>query len=212
MSSCSDFSKRHEFDYLSDSSPHSSDVSDYSSDDELESLDDPFAITINAKEMNRIFRHSRYNKVPLSTQINQIIKDYLDWHAHASDAKMLYMPKPWISNILNQLTEQQVSAVARDVSKEFKDICLMLRGEFTITSFLDALVSWFRINGTPNRQVQNPHEFRLLLKHDMGYNYSFLLKEVFSHVIADFFRIETQSTITDNTFALSISMIDNAYK
>jgi hypothetical protein len=178
-------------------------------EDETEPIDDPFTNTLSAKDMNRLFMRSKYDRVGLSTKIHQIIKDHLDWHAYAPDAKMLYMPKPWISKIVNQLTEQQIISVAKDVSIEFKNICLMLRGEFDFLSFLDVVVTWLRINGTPSRQVQNPEDYRLLLKHDMGYNYSLFLKEIFRRIITDDFRIEMESIITENTLAIRISMTCN---
>jgi hypothetical protein len=173
-------------------------------DNEMDPINDTFAIAVSARDKYRLFKDSRSNKVSLNTKVDQIIKDHLDWHAYASDAKMVYMPKPWISGIVNQLTEQQISEIARDVSKEFKDTCLMLRGEFTILSFLDVVVTWLRINETPNRQVQNLDDFQLLLKHDMGYNFSLLMNEVFRYVIEDFFHIKIGSIITENMLAIRV--------
>jgi hypothetical protein len=174
--------------------------------DEIESNEDFFATTISTKNTGRLLNESKYNKATLITKIDKIIRDYLDWHADAPDAKMLYVPKPWMSKIVNLLTEQQIATIAREVSKEFKDICLILRGEFTMLSFLDVIMTWLRINETPNRDFQNPDDFRLLIKHDMGYNYSLLLKEIFRCVITDFYHIEVESTITENTLGIRILM------
>ena len=208
MASCPDLRKAfNNFGYLSDSNACFNDTLEHNNtflDNEMEPIDDSFAIVINARDKHRLFKDSTSNKVSLNTKIDQIIKDHLDWHAYAPDAKMVYMPKPWISKIVNQLTEQQISEIARDVSKEFKDTCLMLRGEFTILSFLDVVVTWLRINETPNRQVQNLHDFQLLLKHDMGYNFSLLMNEVFRYVIEDFFHINMESTTSENMLAIRV--------
>ena len=179
-------------------------------DNEMDPINDTFAIAVSARDKHRLFKDSRSNKVSLNTKVDQIIKDHLDWHAYASDAKMVYMPKPWISGIVNQLTEQQISEIARDVSKEFKDTCLMLRGEFTILSFLDVVVTWLRINETPNRQVQNLDDFQLLLKHDMGYNFSLLMNDVFRYVIEDCFHIKIESIITENMLAIRVLESQNS--
>ena len=176
---------------------------------ETDPVKDSFAFAISARDKHRLLKDSMSSSVSLNTKVDQIIKDHLDWHAYASDAKMVYMPKPWISRIVNQLTEQQISEIASEVSKEFKDTCLMLRGEFTILSFLDVVATWLRINETPNRQVQNPDDFLLLLKHDMGYNFSLLMKEVFRSVIEDFFHMEIESTTTENMLALRVLRSQN---
>jgi hypothetical protein len=208
MSSRPDLRKAcHNFGYHSDSNAGFTEdtlIHDIFPDNEMDSFNDSFAIAVSARDKHRLFKESTSNKVSLNTKIDQIIKDHLDWHTYAPDAKMIYMPRPWISKIVNLLTEQQISEIARDVSKEFKDTCLMLRGEFTILSFLDVVVTWLRINETPNRQVQNLHDFQLLLKHDMGYNFSLLMNEVFRYVIEDFFHIKRESTITENMLALRV--------
>jgi hypothetical protein len=197
----------HNFGYNSDSNAGFNDdtlMGNIFQDNEMDPINDTFAIAVSTRDKLRLFKDSRSNQVSLNTKVDQIIKDHLDWHAYASDAKMVYMPKPWISGIVNQLTEQQISEIARDVSKEFKDTCLMLRGEFTILSFLDVVVTWLRINETPNRQVQNLDDFQLLLKHDMGYNFSLLMNEVFRYVIEDFFHIKIESIITENMLAIRV--------
>ena len=210
MSSCSDLGKYHRSDYSSHSHSDFKHILNYNSVPNREGVtaDDRFVVTFNANDMNRVFKHAKRDMVPLDNKIDQIIRDYLDWHAYAPDAKMLYMPKPWMSKVLNQLTRQQISTVAFDVSNEFKDICLLLRGDFTIHSFLDLITTWLRINRTPCRQIQYPDEFRLFIKHDMGYNYSLLIKEVFRRIVSDFFHLETGFVITEDIFALKISMAE----
>jgi hypothetical protein len=209
MSNCSDFrTNQHDFRYISDSNIGYKNILNNSLHlyDEIEPIENSLSIAISVEDAVRLFNESKKNNVALNTKIKQVIKDHLDWHANAADAKMIYMPKPWISKIVNQLTEQQISAIARDVSKEFKDICLMLRGEFTMQSFLDVIITWLRVNGTPSRQIQKPNDFRLLVKHDMGYNYSLLVKEIF-RCIVDIFHIEIESIVTENMLVLRILMM-----
>jgi hypothetical protein len=214
MSSCFDLRKGyHNFGYHSGSNSGFRDTPKHDTflDDEMEHIDDSFAVALSARDKHRLFKDSVSNKVSLNTKVDQIIKDHLDWHAYAPDAKMVYMPKPWVSRIVNRLTEEQISEIARDVSREFKDTCLMLRGEFTILSFLDVVVTWLRISETPTRQIQNLDDFQLLVKHDMGYNFSFLMKEVFRYIIEDFFHIEMESTTTENMLALRVLRSQNSY-
>lgn len=181
-------------------------------DDETEPMKDSVAVIISAENASRLYNDSKYNKVPLDTKTNQIIRNYLDWHALAPDAKMVYMPKSWISKVITRLTEEQVYGMARDAAKEFKDFCLLLRGEFTIFSFLDIIETWSRINKMPTRLFRNPDEFRLLLNHDMGYNYSLLVKEIFKGIITDIFHIKMDFIITENMFGVRILMANYSWR
>ena len=76
--------------------------------------------------MTQLYEESKYRQVNLNTRINQIIKDHLDWHTNAPTAKMYYLPKSCITKVVDQLTELQISGLALDVARDFKDICLML--------------------------------------------------------------------------------------
>ena len=87
--------------------------------DETDPVKDSFAFAISARDKHRLLKDSTSNNVSLNTKVDQIIKDHLDWHAYAPDAKMVYMPKPWITRIVNQLTEQQRMAI---VLRDLEDV------------------------------------------------------------------------------------------
>ena len=210
MPSCSNFHRKYRhFDYSSNFDDGYENTSDTNTflDDETQLFGDSVTITINPESMTQLYEESKYRQVNLNTRINQIIKDHLDWHTNAPAAKMYYLPKSCITKVVDQLTELQISGLAIDVARDFKDICLMLRGEFTISSFLDVIIKWLQITETPNRWDKNMFEYNLLIKHDMGYKYSFLVKEVYRNVIEDAFHMGIKFIVTENSLALKIMNI-----
>jgi len=215
VSSCSNFYRKHHgLDHSSNSGESYGNTSDtdvflY---DETEPPGDSVTITINSENRSQLYNESKGRQVSLNTRINQIIKDHLNWHTNAPAAKMYYLPKSCIIKVIDQLTELQISALALDVARDFKDICLMLRGEFTISSFLDVVVNWLQITKTPNRSDQNMHEYNLLIKHDMGYKYSVLVKEVCRDVIDHTFHMEIEFIVTENTLGLKIINTNDSYQ
>ncbi|HZD36470.1 MAG TPA: hypothetical protein VE130_14800 [Nitrososphaeraceae archaeon] len=199
--------KTHNFDYMPDSTVDFKDTLNDGAlyNDEIELRKGSVNITINSVDAHRLYDDSQHKKISLSTEVNQIVKNHLDWHAFAPDAKMVYVPKPWISKVMNELTEEQISGIARDVASGFKDSCLILLCEFTTSSFLDFVRTWSRIDKIPTRLFQDPAgDLRLLLKHDMGYKYSLFVKEVFRSVISDIFHLKMESTVTENMIAIRI--------
>lgn len=215
MSSCSNFHRKYPgFDHSSNFDDICEETSDTNSflDDETQPFGDSITITINSKNMPRLYDESKYRQVSLNTRINQIIKDHLDWHTNAPAAKMYYLPKPWITKIVDQLTELQISGLALDVARDFKDTCFMLRGEFTISSFLDVIIKWLQITETPNRWDKNMFEYNLLIKHDMGYKYSSLVKEVCRIVIEDTFHMGLEFIVTENSLGLKIINTNDSYQ
>ena len=72
--------------------------------------------------------------------VNQIVKEYLDWHGLAAQAKFYYLPKAFLIRIINQLTEHQLCKLARDTAKkDLVDISLFLKGGFSIHSLFSII-------------------------------------------------------------------------
>lgn len=167
-------------------------------DDGSTIMGDRITVTLPAANINQLCKESSVNQVSLNTTINQIIKAHLDWHAKASEAKMYYMPKPFIAKTINLLTEQQMSEIAESVVDQLFDMTLLLHGEFNHSTFMDIFDNWCRMTRTPVRYKQSEYEFKIIVMHDMGYNYSYLLKLIFHSVMEQRFLIKTNYILTDN--------------
>jgi hypothetical protein len=76
---------------------------------------------------------------------------------------------------------------------------LLLRGEFTLPSFLIILENWSRISSVPYKHEINNDVHNFILQHDMGRNFSFLVKELYRYILEDMFKIKADFMITDNT-------------
>ena len=88
-----------------------------------------------SRSINQLREESKKKQVSLNTLVNQIIKDHLDWHTYAAQAKLFHVPRSTMSGILSKLTEEEISELAIIIAKRDVDIGLLLSGEFTL-SFL----------------------------------------------------------------------------
>jgi hypothetical protein len=145
--------------------------------------------------------------VSLNTLVNQILKDHLDWHTYAAQARMFHVPRSTFSRIIDNLTEEELSELAVTIAKkDFVDIGLLLRGEFSLPSFLNILENWSRIFSFPHKHEINDDVHNFILQHDMGRNFSFLIKELYRYILEDTFEIKSDFTITDNTLRHALQM------
>jgi hypothetical protein len=155
---------------------------------------------IPSSSITQLREESKKKQVSLNTLVNQIIKDHLDWHASAAQAKMFHVPRATFSRIVDKLTEEELSKFAVTIAKkDFVDIGLLLRGEFTLPSFLDILENWSRISSIPYKHEINNDVHDFIIQHDMGRNFSFLIKELYRYIIENMFERKSDFTITDNT-------------
>jgi hypothetical protein len=156
--------------------------------------------------LEQLCKEAETRQISVNTLVNQIINEHLDWHLYAAQAKLYYVPKPFISRILEKFTEQQLSDLAEaSAKKDFVDIGLLLRGEFTISSFLNILENWSRISDIPYRTEENGTTQKIIIEHNMGSKYSYLFKEIYRRLLENAFETKTKFDITDNTIVLTFN-------
>jgi hypothetical protein len=155
--------------------------------------------------LEQLCKEAETRQISVNTLVNQVINEHLDWHLYAAQAKLYYVPKPFISRVLEKFSEQQLADLAEaSAKKDFVDIGLLLRGEFTISSFLSILENWSRISDIPYRTEENETTRKIIIEHNMGSKYSYLFKEIYRRLLENSFETKTQFDITDNTIVLTL--------
>ncbi len=162
---------------------------------------------VPSRILTQLREESEMKQVSLNTLSNQIFTDHIVWHNYARQTGLFYVPKPLISRAINELAEEQLSTIAEEtVKNKLKDFVLLLKDEFTVSSFLEMTEDWARISDFPYK-----HEFnqdgtinRLIIQHDLGKNYAFLLKEIYRFALEDLLNEKTEFELTDNTLVLNM--------
>ena len=120
---------------------------------------------------------------------------------------MFHVPRSTFSRLVDNLPEDELSKFAVTIAKkDFVDIGLLLRGEFTLPSFLNILENWSRMSSIPYKyEINNDDIHNFILQHDMGRNFSFLIKELYRYILEDIFEIRSDFTMTDSTVMFRFS-------
>jgi hypothetical protein len=161
---------------------------------------------IPSSSISQLREESKKKQVSLNALVNQILKDHLDWHTYAAQARMFHVPRSTFSRLVDNLTEEELSKHAVTIAKkDFVDIGLLLRGEFTLTSFLNILENWSRISSIPYKHEINNDIHNFIIQHDMGRKFSFLIKELYRYILEDIFEIRSDFTMTDSTVMFRFS-------
>ena len=154
--------------------------------------------------LEQLCKEAETRQISVNTLVNQIVNEHLDWHLYAAQAKLYYVPKPFIARILEKFSEQQLSDLAKaSAKKDFVDIGLLLRGEFTMSSFLSILENWSRISDIPYRAEEIDNTQKIIIEHNMGSKYSYLFKEIYRLLLEDSFETKAKFDIMDNTIVLT---------
>jgi len=143
----------------------------------------------------------------LNTLTNQIFTDHLVWHTYAKQTGLFYLSKRFISRVVNQLTEEQLSTIVEEEAVA-KDVALLIKDEFTASSFLNMTEDWLRISGfSYKREISEGGSIdRFIIQHDLGKNYGFLLKSIYRFPLEDLLHKKTKFEMTDKTLIVTVEV------
>ena len=157
------------------------------------------------ERINRLRQESEVRNITLNTFINQIISDHLHWHRMAAPAKLYYLPKSFLIRVLNTIEDQDLTKLARDTAKnDLVDICLFLRSNYAMATLSEITEAWLRISQMPHR-IQPPRSTcTIIIEHEMGFKFSYLIKEITRYLLEVAFEAQFTCDITDNTVVIKI--------
>jgi hypothetical protein len=140
-----------------------------------------------------------------NTLVNQILKAYLDWHSMAAHAKLYYLPKSFLIRLLNELTNDELNELAMETAKnDLVDICLFLRGGFNIASISEIAETWLRIAQMSHRVEVIGGIYKIIIEHDMGRKYSYLIKEISRYLLEVAFETKSSCDVTENAVIIKV--------
>jgi predicted DNA-binding protein len=158
-----------------------------------------------SEKLSRLRKVAEAKDITPNTLVNQIIQAHLDWHSLAAHAKLYYLPKSFLIRLINELTEQELNELARDTAKnDLVDISLFLRGGFTIASLSNITETWLRIAQMPYRCVINGDGCKIIIEHDMGLKYSYLIEGISRYLLEVAFKAKSSCNVTENTVIINL--------
>ncbi len=85
---------------------------------------------------------------------------------------------------------------------------MLIRDEFTASSFLDMAEDWVRISDfSYKREISEDGRInRFIIQHEMGKNYGFLLKEMYRFALQNLLHKKTEFEMADNILVVTVEI------
>ena len=158
--------------------------------------------------LNKLKHEAEQKRININTLSAQVIADHVEYGSYASTSGMISFPKSLLIMMMDRLSEDEVEKLSEHIAKnEFKDLTLLLKGEYSLSSFLKTVESWLRISNFQYSYyiTDNGGSHRLVIQHDMGKRWSLYFEKLFSHVFSTFpLASKLKFEITDNIVAFTI--------
>ena len=162
--------------------------------------------------LNQLRDEANQKRISLNTLASQIFQSHVEYDTYAAKAGMASFPKSLLIRLMDGLDEQGVEDLSKYIAKnEVKDMTLLLRKEYNLSSFLDTIESWLRVSGFPYRydqgsSIDNRIQTRFVIQHDMGKRWSIYFEKLFRYVFEDLKVREYSFDNTDNSVTFKIQV------
>lgn len=139
-------------------------------------------LRIDKNVMSLVEQESQRLHINLNNMANQIMKSYTDWDMLQARAGMIPIAKPFLVELLNKVSIEEIESIATNVGKNtMKEIVSFMRNKMDLDSFLTWLELWLRKNSTAGynhtiNNTTNVHTY--IMKHDLGEKWSLYHKTV----------------------------------
>ena len=167
-------------------------------------------LRFDSEILNQLRNEANQKRISLNTLASQIFQSHVEYDTYASKAGMISFPKSLLVRLIGGLSEQELEDLSKYIAKnEFKDMTLLLRKEYTLSSFLDTIESWLRVSGFPYRRDEEINDNRtqtFVIQHDMGKRWSMYFDRLFKYVFEDLNLRKYSFDNTDNSVTFKIQM------
>ena len=131
---------------------------------------------IDRDVMSIVEQESQRLHINLNSMANQIMKSYTDWDMLQARAGMIPIAKPFLVELLNKVSNEEIESIAISVGKNtMAEIVAFMKNKMDLDSFLTWLELWLRKNSTAgfNHTIDNTTNVHTyVMKHDLGEKWS----------------------------------------
>ena len=159
---------------------------------------------IDGSCLDKLHVEAKQNNVALNVLVNQIIKQYLEWHLPCIKSGTMPLLKSVVREILNRVDDDVLSSAGVKIATtEFRQMIMMFRNEFTLPAWIQIFEDWMKMSGFQfTHEIEN-NSHHIIVRHDMGKKFSFFTKELLKNIF-DQFNVKTNFEITDNVVSILI--------
>ena len=160
---------------------------------------------IDPAVLRKLNEQIRKTENSLNYLVNQICKQYVDWHSTAAEAGMGTIFKPMLKLLLAQLDDNEIRNITKKIAKkEWKDFIMLLTHEYSIHSTLRLIETWLKVTKYPYSYERNGDEHRFYIHHNMGKKYSIYLSSFYENVFEDFKTVKSKFQISENSISFLV--------
>jgi hypothetical protein len=155
---------------------------------------------------------AQYKQINTNTLLNQIVTSHLEWHANATKAGFIPVRKTLLKELFDSITKDDVDRIAVRIAQHVNDETMLITSRnVSVQSILEVIERWIRMCGfnyhhKVDEDKNGGYRHTYVIQHDIGMNWSRYLAGLFEESVSEFMTCKPETTITENTLFIAISL------
>ena len=127
------------------------------------------------------------------------------WTASAAKAGMIPIHKTLLAMFIDKLADEEVVKIAKLFAEvRVKDMTLVLRSDYNLSTFLDVLESWMNASSVSFGKNFANDSYRYFISHEIGSKWSSFLSIMLQSVLKKMGVSNVSFEVTDGTVTFSV--------
>jgi len=124
-------------------------------------------------------------------------------HQIIEEVKKNYVQSKWCNKTIQRSRKRRsITRLGTRYGKKWSS--LFLKGEFNIASLSNIIETWLKISQMSYRFEVNGGSSKIIIEHDIGQKYSYLIREVSRYLLEVAFEVKSSCDITANTIVIKL--------
>jgi hypothetical protein len=148
-------------------------------------------------------KEAELEKISLNAFVTKIFSNHIQWERYERKVGLLPMTKPFLKEVINHMTDEQIVNLATKIEKNtFKNILVFMKESHNLKDFVEILRTWLTVSWMQHNIVLRNSSYRFNIQHDLGAKWSLYVKTLVSELSQDILGKKTEIKISDNTISL----------
>lgn len=153
--------------------------------------------------IDELRKEAELERMSLNAFVSKIFLNHVQWERYERKVGLLPMTKPFLKEVINQLTDEKITNLAQKIEREnFKNILILMRQRHNAQDFVEVLRTWLTVSWMQLYLVDRNHSYLLNIQHDMGRKWSLYVQTLVAELAQDILGKQIEIKISDNIISL----------
>jgi hypothetical protein len=144
--------------------------------------------------------------VSLNSYVTKIFSNHIQWERYERKVGLLPMTEAFLSEVLGQLTDEQIVNLAQKLEKQkFKNILAFMKDSHDLEDFVEVMRTWLTVSWMQqNIEVRNG-KYYFKIQHSLGPKWSLYVRTLIAELAYDILGRRADISIVGDTISFIFS-------